>query len=360
MTPGRVFYAVLNMGLGHATRSLPLIKSFAEDGWEVFVGSSGRARAFLVGELPQLSHLETPDYAIRYSPSSRWMLTRLAQQIPKVRRQIRRETEFCRAVVDDYGVDLIVSDHCYGMFHSQCPSIFVTHQIFFAMPPGLRLLRKSIAKFNQRYHKHYNVIAIPDVKNGDQGLLSGELSELPKDHERYRFCGPLSSLQWQRCPADIDLLVSISGPEPQRSILEKLVLEQIREIPGKKVVVLGKSDSSAAPIDEESLTIYPHVPREKMQVLLNRAVCVVSRPGYSTLMELAELGKKALFIPTPGQTEQEYLGWQLQEKGLFLSVHQEALQLKRDVDQALRYPGFGRGNYTKDSVAAFFEIVNEL
>ena len=144
------------------------------------------------------------------------------------------------------------------------------------------------AAVNRYYHKRFTRVVIPDLRGAAGGMLSGELSRLPDKQEHYCYCGPLSSVERLELDEDIDLLVSISGPEPQRSILERQVLADIENLPGKKVVTLGKSEAREKVLEKDGLLVYPHLPRQQMEQYLNRARLVLSRPGYSTLMELAE------------------------------------------------------------------------
>ena len=161
-------------------------------------------------------------------------------------------------------------------------------------------------------------------------------------------------------PTTIDLFVSISGPEPQRSIFETRVLEQIDYIPGNKVVVLGKSESTSLFKDEPGLKVYAHLPRKEMARLFNQASMIVSRPGYSTLMELAETGKQALLVPTPGQTEQIYLAEHMTKKRWFYCVQQNDLFLPRDFENAQEYAGIFKPDVTRFSVNNIFEELLEF
>lgn len=356
MSAGRVFYATLNMGLGHATRSLPLMREFRDQGWEVLLGSSGRSLAFLRRELPECPYVQTPDYAIEYSRGE-GLLLKLALQAPRLARMIRAENRCCRRVVAEFKPDLIVSDHCYGMYHPQVPSYFISHQIYFALPPALERLEGLPAQLNFHYHRQYRRVIIPDLPGPRGGLLSGKLSRLPHDRNRYVYGGLLSSVCKYSGDESLDLLVTISGPEPQRTLLEEKILAGIDRVPGRKVVVLGKSESADLLLDRPDLKIYAHLPRETMSRLFNQARMVVSRPGYSTLMELAELGKPALLIPTPGQTEQTYLAEYMLENRWFYSVSQAQLELPRDLETARQYPGLFYPEITRHSVRTIFENV---
>ncbi len=353
-----VFYAVLNMGLGHAARSLPLLREFAARGWRVLVGSNGRAQQFLRRELPQATFITTPDYRIRYT-RSRWLWPRLLVQFPSLLRGIARERRLCKWVVQQYAPDVILSDHCYGMYDPQVPSFFLSHQIYFHLPGLLSGLEPWVAQFNFYFHRRYRGVIIPDLPDTDGGLLSGRLSRLPRRKERYRYVGLLSSISRMDMAEDVDLFISVSGPEPQRTVLEQRVLDQVEALPGKKAVALGRSESTAVVKQSDDLVVYAHLPRREMAALMNRSRMIVSRPGYSTLMELAELGKPALFIPTPGQTEQQYLARRAQEKGWFHFVNQSALNLRRDLEEAKKYPGLPRLPGTPQTVEKIFRALEQ-
>jgi|Deesub1362B_J571_1020462.scaffolds.fasta_scaffold01759_3 UDP:flavonoid glycosyltransferase YjiC (YdhE family) len=358
----RVFYAVLNMGLGHASRSLPLLQQFMRGGWEVIVGSSGRALAFLQRELPGCVFVHTPDYGFRYSRNG-WLVPVLLAQVPGALRAIAEERRFIGKVAEEIKPDLIVSDHCYGMYHRQIPSVFLSHQIFFAVPGWAAGLRKAVGKFNLFFHRKYNAVLVPDrIEDGGKwGWLSGLLSEVPApDAQRYRFIGPLSSLQAEEVPDSLDVLVSISGPEPQRSIFEELILGQIAGVPGRKAVLLGRSEARGIQKLEDGTVIYPHVSREVRQRLFNAAEVVVSRPGYSTLMELGELRKRAVLVPTPGQTEQIYLAQRLLEKKVCHIVDQKRLDLKKDVQAAKNAQPLEMPARTRESISRFFAFIEQL
>lgn len=255
---------------------------------------------------------------------------------------------------------MIVSDHCYGMYHRGIPCYFLSHQIYFAVPRFLQMLSPIVSSFNFAYHRHYQNILIPDEPGNGSGLLSGKLSKLPYLNHRYNQIGILSSVTRREVGEELDLLVSISGPEPQRSIFEKIVLEQIHELPGKKIVVLGMSEENTILLDEENLKVYTHLPRRDMEKLFNMATMIVTRPGYSTLMELVELGQKALLVPTPGQTEQGYLAAFMLERKWFYSVEQDRINLARDIDIARTFSGLARPGATQETVSYLFNDVLEI
>lgn len=354
----KIFYAVLNMGLGHATRSLPLIREFIRRNAQVYIGSSGRALLFLRQEVPEADFIELPDYGLDYTARG-VEIGRILRQVPRVIRTISKERQITAGIVEQHGIDLVISDHRYGCYAQKAPSFFISHQLRFIAPPLLRRFEFVGAQFNRWFHRKYDGIIVPDEKARHGGVLSGRLSE-HSDRGNYFFPGILSSItRWDNPQEDIDVLISVSGPEPQRTAFEKIVRTQVAEIPGKKVVVLGMPESHEIERPEPDILILHHADRKKMKEFYNRGQLIVARSGYSTIMELAELGKKALFVPTPGQTEQIYLAERFREKGWFYSVEQGELDLKKDIPLALGYAGFQKHYSTKQSLDNIFKFISE-
>jgi uncharacterized protein (TIGR00661 family) len=351
--PRKAFVSILNLGLGHATRSIPIIRQLFREGWEVIIGSSGRALALLKKEFPDAALVTTPDYRLRYAKSD-WTAVKLALQTPRLLAGREAERQFCNRVVETFHPDVIISDQCYGMFHPDVFSVLITHQIYFEPPEWAKLLRSPIGMINRRLYEAFDRIVIPDYRSGDMGTLSGRLSQLPPGNaERYHHVGILSSVEKMALPEDIDVLISISGPEPQRTIFEQKVLAALPALRGEVVVVLGKSEADW----QQKLgnaTVFSHLTRQKMSEMMNRAKLIVCRSGYSTIMELAALGKKALLVPTPGQTEQLYLAEHLQQKGWFGAVPQHRLNIAEDIREAAGQPGIFLPEATAKTVQQFY------
>ena len=148
---------------------------------------------------------------------------------------------------------------------------------------------------------------------------------------KVRYVGPLS-----RFPKNGGIAVSLkykflfilSGIEPQRSILEKKILNLFEERVGLPSCLLVRGVESPFLND----TVYPNLKIENVLSgeillgLLQVSDCVVCRSGYTSIMELASISHKAVLIPTPGQTEQEYLANYLSSQySMFASVNQNDL-----------------------------------
>jgi uncharacterized protein (TIGR00661 family) len=353
-----VFVAVQNMGLGHATRTLPIIKYFWENKWKVFVGSSGRSLTFLTREFPALTFVDLPDYNLGYSDKG-VRISGLIRQVPAVLRKISEENIITGDLVSSQQIRMIISDHRYGCYRENIPSFFITHQVRFIAPHLLRPFEFAGALFNRHYHRKFSEILIPDFSGNGEGLLSGRLSRTPSDLN-YRYIGILSSICRKPVQEDIDYFFSVSGPEPQRTIFEKILRQQVDSLVGQKVMALGKPESLEIEKPSSDLTIYHHLGRAKMKEMLNRSKFIISRPGYSTLMELAELGKKSLLVPTPGQTEQLYLSRRFQQAGWYYSVPQDKIDLSRDVTIALNFTGFPFTMKTLDSLKLIDELAKKV
>ena len=337
MRKKRILYCILNWGLGHATRSIPVIQALILEGHEVILVSTGRSLALLQKEFSICECIDLPDYAITYSRSPWALIPHLLLQMPRIFYRLFKEHTETKRIVRDKYVDLIVSDNRYGCYSRRVPCIFMIHQLRFQLPHGLQWSAFISEIFNRIYFRHYRAVLVPDTYG--RLNLSGALSHSGRifKHPKLKYIGLLSSLDMHHDPVkeDIDFLFMISGPEPSRSVFEQLIFEQAASLNGRKVAVLGKPESVSDHINSENdLEQSPHLDRDALSEVIARADLVICRSGYSTMMELAALKKKAILIPTPGQTEQEYLARHAMEMGLFYAVSQKELDLMNTVHEA--------------------------
>ena len=327
----KILFAVLDWGLGHATRSIPLIRVLAKD-YEVIVAATGRPYELLKDEFPYLQHLDVPDYGVKYSKTSWLLLPYLAVQIPGIIYKFVKEHRTIEKIVTEKKIDLVISDNRYGVYSSKVPSYFITHQLRFRFPKILRRFEIFSEYFNRFFFSKFRKVFIPDASGFPN--LSGDLAHKGGivKHDKIIYIGPVADVNSKidREGGDVSLFVSISGPEPQRTLFEKLIMEQLKDISGNKIVVLGKPGDDIY-LKTDDTEIFSHLPRKKIHEIMSKADIVISRSGYTTVMELAALGKKALFVPTPGQTEQEYLSSFYMEQGLYYSVSQSKMDLKKDL-----------------------------
>ncbi|HEU5199804.1 MAG TPA: glycosyltransferase [Ktedonobacterales bacterium] len=356
-TSKRILFAVGHWGLGHATRDLPLIRGLLKAGCEVIVGCDGPPLEVLRRELKDACEvLRLPGSPIPMASTPLRFYTRYTLLLLPMWRSVSAQQARVERLVRERQIDLVVSDNRYGCYSRCAPSYLIAHGIRFIPPFGEWWLGPSLEYFNYRAFHPFARLIVPDfAADSLSGALSHDLRFVAS--ERLAYIGPLASVQSRSLAQDLDYFITISGPEPQRGMLERLLLEQVRHLPGRGVMTLGRPGVGSLGW-HGNCRVFGYLNRAEQEEMLNRARVVVSRSGYTTLMELAELGKRALLIPTPGQTEQEYLGAYHQQQGNAPMVTQSALQLEEDmrrVDEGFR--GFHVPWTTERSVERFLDEV---
>ncbi len=343
----KILYAVCSWGLGHLTRNLPIIKKLAEEN-EIFIVSTGRtlvaARQSLAEE--NVKFIDIPDYPQPFTKNPSFFFLKFSFCFPAILNNIRKEHGLIEKIVRKEKIKLIVSDSKYGIF-SKCPSYFITHQLKFISPFGLTYFTEY---FNSKLHKKFNKILVPDFpdfKNSLSGNLSHNLKFFNED--KLVYFGAISSFRKMKLKENADVFISVSGPEVQRKVFEETVLNQVGDLGGKIVVSLGTPEKKFSET-RGNAQIYSYLEVDQREKLMNQSKIIVTRSGYSTVMDLAETGKKALFIPTKNQTEQEYLGKFHKERKNFYCVSQDKLNLKEDLKKAKKYNGLKPEWNTKKSL----------
>jgi len=354
----RVLVSPLNWGLGHATRDIPVIASLTARGHEVTIAACGNALRVLRNEFPEHSFIEFPDYPVWYS-GNRFFLPKFVASFPLILRALGEERKRLSAILEKDRYDLIISDNRLGVYSEKVPSVFISHQLHYHLPMMLWPFELAALPMNGYLHEKFSRVVVPDNPPGN-GSLAGKLSLPGTDatRERAYFAGILTSMHRQDLEEDLDLLVIISGPEPQRTRLEKILVPQVRNLGKESVALLGSPGSPGGARTTNGCTIIPYATTVEKEVLMNRAKFIVCRSGYTSVMEIAELRKKqALFIPTPGQTEQEYLSGYYEQKRWFHSTSQYDLALATDIPAATGYTGFPAMTPTSENVNRLYRDV---
>lgn len=353
-----IIYGVCSWGLGHATRSLPVLRRLLSEHNNITVISNGRSLEVLKKELgEQVTYVDIPDYPMLLSENTRQFLAKSMMYWPVFIKRIEDGLAQLQKILDKKHYDCIISDARYDMYSKTIPSFFISHQMRIMNPLQIKMFENAMERFNLFFFKRYKGVIVPDYKENN---LSGDLSHNLKriDEDTIHYVGVLSDFTRRSMKKDIDYLISISGPEPQRSYLEEKLASQAEELQGNVVMTLGKAEKYSV-TKKKHLTTYSFVTKELREELLNKAKLVVSRSGYSTLMDVAVVGTKALFIPTPGQIEQEYLSEYHNTLGTFYSITQDIVDLKNDVTRAEQRTGFTRECDVKTTVENILTIVNE-
>ena len=353
-----ILIAPLDWGLGHASRCIPIIREIISLGHAVVIATDGRALEFLKAEFPQVKCIKLQGYHPVY-PKDEKMVMKMALQIPKFFLAILREHFELLSIVQQHSIDAVISDNRYGLWLKGKPAVIITHQLFIRMPPKLKWMESMIHQLNHFFIRKFSRCWVPDLQ-GDENL-SGNLSHGANMPPNAEFIGMLSRFSSASSEKKYDLLILLSGPEPQRTILEKKIINQIKQLPFRTLVVRGVTEENKRTQPTEMIEIISHLTSEKMNEALLQSDTVICRSGYSSVMELASLGKSAILIPTLGQTEQEYLAERLSEKSFFvmqnqdtLNVQESLLKLKRLNRQKIPYGG----NLFKEPLKNFLEGIS--
>ncbi len=317
----RILVAPLNWGLGHATRCIPIINALLRHNFEPIIASDGIALQLLKKEFPQIISFELPSYQITYPKKGKHFKLKLLQNSPKLIAAIKAEKQAIASIIARHHIDGIISDNRLGIYHKGLPCVFITHQL--EVLSGNTTWLSS--KLHQKVMRRFQECWVPDSAGATN--LSGRLGHQELPDISLKYIGPLSRFSKQKRPIINDVLVLLSGPEPQRTLLEEKLLSEFKAYDGKVVFVKGKIEEEQHISEEGQMTIYNFMTSEQLQDTINESTLIVSRSGYTTIMDLAKLGKKAFFIPTPGQFEQEYLAQHLQNLNYTPSCKQDAFNI---------------------------------
>ena len=289
-------------------------------------------------EFPQLKSIYLPSFKIKYS-KGKSQLFRILISSPKFLFCIFREYKLLNKIISSEKIDIVISDNRYGLFNSKCYSIIITHQLLIKIPKSVSFIEKILQKINYYFIEKFAQCWIPDYEK--EPNISGELGHpeiiplnavyighLSRFHKTFNDYGNIK---------ENDILVILSGPEPQRSILEKILIAQISKIDYKTIFVRGANEFFNKIEDSENIKFIQFADSKTITKLIKSSEIVISRAGYSTIMDLAALSKKAILIPTPGQTEQEYLAEYVKNKVWFFTQKQDELNISQAICEVKKY-----------------------
>lgn len=336
----RILVAPLDWGLGHATRCIPVIKELIARGCDVWIGSEGAQAALLQKEFPELPFLALPGYRIGYGSSARGLFWKVIIQIPKMLRVIRSENEWLKQMVAKYDFAAVISDNRYGLHYEKIPCIFITHQLSIKTSLG-KWMEKMLQKWNYRFINRFTQCWVPDEEGTNN--LAGELSHSEKwPAIPLKYVGVLSRFD-SFASTDVEggknkhTLILLSGPEPQRTIWENKIIHDLQLYEGPVILVRGLPDSKNILSAFNNVQIFNHLTAVELNKAVQKSEWVISRCGYSTVMDIVKLQKKSILIPTPGQTEQEYLSFYLMKNHIAFCVNQNEFSLQQSLNRALHF-----------------------
>jgi len=330
----RILISPLDWGLGHTTRCVPLIAYMQQLGHVITFAGNEWQRAYITETFPGIDTIHIDGYEVHY-PRQGWeFMLNLFRQIPRLLKTIKKEHAALMNITATRQFDAIISDNRYGLYHPTIPSVIMTHQLLAKSGMGAifdDILRRIHYRRLQWYSQCW-VIDVPGKPN-----LSGTLGNPRVIPDNAKFLGLLSQITPQQ-GTEQHLMILLSGPEPQRTILSEILWKQVQDHKGKVVFVEGSNNATKPQSIPTHISYYTRITKEQLEPLLVAASMVICRSGYSTVMDLVALGKKAIFIPTPGQTEQEYLGAHLHKEGVYYCAHQSHFNLQKALVGAAKFP----------------------
>ena len=330
-----ILISPLDWGLGHATRCIPIIKALLLLNYNVYIACNNNQKKMLQLEVENVTFLLLNGYDIKYSFNNKLFALSIIEQLPKINKAIKFEHLWLQEAIEKYKIDLVISDNRYGLYTTKVPCIFITHQLLIKAP--FSFLQKLLQKINYQFINKFTQCWIPDFETLQN--IAGVLShpeKLPSTPVKY--IGPLARFEEKNIlEKKYDYCIILSGPEPQRTILEQLILKQTNTVSGKILVVRGLPNSQEYLPTTDDLEIKNHLSTIELGEAIRQSDYVITRSGYTTVMELLCLQKKSIVIPTPGQTEQEYLAKKLMAQGWCYSVSQSQFKLATAISHAQKF-----------------------
>ena len=332
----------LNWGLGHAARCIPIIRYLINRGHSVSVASDGEALFLINKEFPDLESFELPRLSIRYPRSFRtvFWIRKLSQLI----KWIQADHDKIQELLRQRAFSFIISDNRYGTFNAGCQNIFITHQLRLQLPfPWGPLASKYI----QKYISKFNICLIPDYPN--QPNLAGSLAHPPLQIPTY-YVGPITRFKALQSEIMYDLVAIISGPEPYRSLFEMKIKAQLTSADLKMLIVRGKPGRNKIRMYSKNVNVVDFLTSTHLNKVISQSDMIVSRAGYTSIMDCHCLNKKALLIPTPGQPEQNYLAFWNMNHPLFLFQQETELNILTAREALLQRQNLANEGIIKDDL----------
>jgi len=321
----KILICPLSWGTGHTTRDIPLIMELVNKGHEVIFGGNNWQIEFIKKEIPGIQCIFFPGFKIRYSSFLPQYLVMLFYSPLFVFHTLLEHVRL-KKLIREHEIEIVISDSRPGLWNRKIITVLITHMIRIPFPVRLRIFENLLLPFSRAVIKKFTYCYIPDFLG--ELNLSGRLSHgftLP-DNTRYigilsRFIKEDSGLSTKK---ELFCTAIMSGPSPQKEILTELTGRILKETEGVSVILAGLPEAEFIK-REGNLIVYNHLPVEEMLNKLMQSKVILSRSGYTTVMELFSIGRSAIIVPTPGQTEQEYLAEYLSGKGWFKKIKQKHL-----------------------------------
>lgn len=305
----KILVAPLNWGLGHATRCIPLIYALIDNGFSPILGGDGQSLELLKKQFPGIPYYQLPTTKVTYSKKGAFLKYKLMSQAPKFIKGMAQERDEVQKIHQKEHLCGIISDNRFGIRLDEVPSIYITHQLKVLSGRtsflSTSLHQSIISKFDQCWVPDYPVKG-----------LAGELSEQTDALDNIKYIGPLSRFVKNTSEKKWDLVFVLSGPEPQRGYFEDTIMDQLASFSGSSLVIQGIIEEKQRKDKIGNITRINFMLQDELRDAIEAGKLIISRSGYSSVMDLEKIEAKAFFVPTPGQFEQEYLATYLEKKGI--------------------------------------------
>jgi uncharacterized protein (TIGR00661 family) len=291
-----ILYACNDWGFGHVARSIPIIEQLVSQNNTIYFAGNKKQNSIVEEYFPKIHFIVLDGYDFRFSGSGKWSYE-MASNFFRFKRKISDEFEFVKIFCRSNPITLIISDHRYGLRSNDVPSIFITHQVTLPL--------EGIQKIANYWHtkqlkKFTSIWVLDDEKHTYAGALSISSILLP-----LHYIGIQSRFSSEKKSKEDFVLSIISGPEPYaKQLFKEMVQFASTTNQNVKCICTGKYQILDLP---SNLEILDTLTWKEMDSLFYRCDSIISRSGYTTIMDVARLEKKAIYIPTPGQLEQIYL-----------------------------------------------------
>lgn len=332
-----ILIAPLDWGLGHTSRCMPIIELLLQHNQNVFFAGNEAQIEIIKNKFPSITCLQLNGYNVKYGKSKITFMPKLVMQLPKLHKAIQKENKWINEIQTLYQIDIIISDNRYGLYHKNCTSILLTHQL--QIQTGSNLGNYVVQRYLKNYLKQFTKIWIVDTEDNK---LAGKLSQC-NSMKNTEYIGWLSQFQYSHgkqhpITTNHDFILAIlSGPEPARTKFFNLLRTQMKYIDNKNFVIVGGVPNGENIKMPKNIRYIPFADTVTLQQLMNNARLIITRSGYSSIMDMVALEKQAIFIPTPGQTEQSFLADHLRKLKLFNSVSQEKFDLRKILNGTKNY-----------------------
>jgi predicted glycosyltransferase len=357
----KVLVCPLDWGLGHATRCIPIIRHLKESGAEVIIASDGPQLTLLREEFPDLEYILLPGYKMTYNrfvPIAFKVLT----EVPRLFLKITRENKLLKSIIKEKDIDVVISDNRYGLWNKNVYSVLITHQVNIIVPPTLKIAGQWLHSLTHKYIRRFDECWIPDFE-GKQNL-SGDLSHGTNIPSNCKYIGILSRFDRSATISSperrYEIIAIVSGPETQRTTFEEKLLAQLPVNDKSCLLIRGIPGNTKIKTLRRSLDVADHLTSDELEGILRSGPMVICRAGYSTLMDIAFSGNKAILVPTPGQTEQEYLAANLSKAGIFYTTSQKRMNLPDAFSKASLLSGIQLSNEKTGYKTVLNELLNKF